>query len=570
MRSERGASQILFGLLPNQTVDLEGGVWQVGRWVEPVPIPIDQETVRRALTQAVKPWADNGNDGGAGSELLSRTQVQVVRVNENRGVLVDPFPNQWRCRSCGRIVTSTGRSCECGSNRFAQMQFVAYHKCGQLREPRIDRCNAHRQVAVRLPGTATARELYFYCPVCRRQLSRGFPYQPCQCGAREGMNINVHRAGPVFTPHYTVLVNPPDPAEAARLRASGGGARALDWVLDGLADDVRTGSGQQTVQGLEDSLLQQGMSPDFAREIAERALESGQVIGGAVDSRVDLPPDTRERAQEEALNLISALDRGRVRVDDMISGSEPPLKALYETSYISEQTRAGLANVELLTDFPVTTLAFGFTREEREPAESTLVTFRERGAIRAYGLQAHTEALLFQLDPVKVVDYLRLRGFEFPSARDAKSARIELLKEMDIPHPSQEDSQPLGEAVANLLHSYAHRMIRSLASAAGIERDGLSEYLLPHHLSVIVYAGSRGDFVLGGLQSVFETSLHTVLNRFVYGESRCPLDPGCRAGGGACMACLHLGEPSCRWFNRFLDRDALFGRRGFVSSSFND
>lgn len=570
MRSERGASQILFGLLPNQTVDLEGGVWQVGRWVEPVPIPIDQETVRRAMTQAVKLWADNGNDGGVASELLSRIRVEVVRVNENRGVLVDPFPNQWRCRSCGRITVSTNRSCECGSNRFAQMQFVAYHKCGQLREPRINRCNTHRQVAVRLPGTATARELYFYCPVCNRQLSRGFPYQPCECGSREGMNINVHRAGPVFTPHYTVLVNPPDPAEAARLRASGGGARALDWVLDGLAEDVRPDGGQQTVQGLEDSLIQQGMSADFAREMAERALERGEVISGATDARVDLPPGARERAQEEALNLISALDRGRVRVDDMISGSEPPLKSLYETSYVSERTRAGLVNVELLTDFPVTTLSFGFTREEREPAESTLVTFRESGAVRAYGLQAHTEALLFQLDPLRVVDYLRSSGFQLPVARDARSARIELLKEMEMPHPGQEDSQPLGEAVATLLHSYAHRMIRSLASTAGIERDGLSEYLLPHHLSVIVYAGSRGDFVLGGLQSVFETALHTVLNRFVYGESRCALDPGCRAGGGACMACLHLGEPSCRWFNRFLDRDALFGRRGFVSSLPND
>ena len=570
MRSERGASQILFGLLPNQTVDLEGGVWRVERWVEPVPIAIDQETLRRALIQAVTPWAANNRDMGVGSELLAQAEVQVVGVNENRGVVVEPFPSQWRCRRCNRVVTSAGRSCQCGSDRFAQMQFVAYHNCGQLREPRLNRCNTHRQVAVRLPGTATARELYFYCPVCNRQLSRGFPFQPCECKAQEGMNLNVHRAGSVFTPHYTVLVNPPDPAEAARLRASGGGARALEWVLDDLADDVRPGSGQQTFQGFEEALLQQGMSADFAREMAQRALERGEVVSGGTDAIVDLPPGTRERAQEEAINLMSALDRGRVRVDEMISGSEPPLSVLYETSYVTEQTRAGLANVELLTDFPVTTLSFGFTREGREPTESTLITFRERGAIRAYGLQAHTEALLFQLDPLKVLDYLRMRGFDLPITRDAKTARIEMLKEMDIPHPGQEESQPLGEAVATLLHSYAHRIIRSLAAAAGIERDGLSEYLLPHHLSLIVYAGSRGDFVLGGLQSVFETSLHTVLNRFVYGESRCPLDPGCRAGGGACMACLHLGEPSCRWFNRFLDRDALFGRRGFISSSFND
>jgi hypothetical protein len=30
------------------------------------------------------------------------------------------------------------------------------------------------------------------------------------------------------------------------------------------------------------------------------------------------------------------------------------------------------------------------------------------------------------------------------------------------------------------------------------------------------------------------------------------------------MACLHLGEPSCRYFNRFLHRDLLFGDGGFL------
>ena len=131
------------------------------------------------------------------------------------------------------------------------MQFVAYHKCGNLIEPEIRRCGTHKQVAVKLPGTATARELYFYCPICNRTLHKGFPYRLCQCGSDEPIDLNVHRAGVVFTPHYTVLVNPLDPTEAARLVASGGGARALDWVLEGLPSSG-PGDGQQTAQGLED------------------------------------------------------------------------------------------------------------------------------------------------------------------------------------------------------------------------------------------------------------------------------------------------------------------------------
>ena len=150
------------------------------------------------------------------------------------------------------------------------------------------------------------------------------------------------------------------------------------------------------------------------------------------------------------------------------------------------------------------------------------------------------------------------------AATDGRAARLALLERIDIPFATQEHYQELGGDLLSLVHSYAHRTIRRLATFAGIERDGLAEYLLPHHLAFVVYAASRGDFVLGGLQAVFETSLHRFLADLVEGESRCALDPGCRSGGGACMACLHLGEPSCRWFNRFLDRSELFGQHGFL------
>jgi hypothetical protein len=99
---------------------------------------------------------------------------------------------------------------------------------------------------------------------------------------------------------------------------------------------------------------------------------------------------------------------------------------------------------------------------------------------------------------------------------------------------------------------------------AGIDRNALSELLVPHHLAFVVYAAARGDFVLGGLQAVFETELHHLLRDIVLGDHRCALDPGCKHSGGACMACLHIGEPSCRYFNQFLDRRTLFGDAGYL------
>jgi hypothetical protein len=563
VRVERGASQILFGLLPGQTADLDGKIWRVAHWIDPVPLALDQDAVRAALLGSIAPWSATGMDDGLDAALRARATVEVVALNMDRGVLVEPYPQQWRCKTCGSIARNRDDRCTCGGRTRAQMQFVAYHTCGAAREPQIPRCPTHNAVAIRLPGTATARELRIFCPQCQRPLTTGgFPFQVCNCGDG-GMSVTVHRAAVVFSPRFAVLVNPPDPAVAAQLRAAGGGARALEWVLDGMTADDPT-QGRQTYAGLLETLRQAGLSEATAQELAQAALDRGEVDAGH-GGGVVLPDSVREKAHEEALSLASAVRGGRTRVADMVAGTTPPLRTLYEGAYGDAMRDAHLAGVDLLANFPVATLSFGFTRGDMSPGAARLVPFRERGHVRAYGSLSRTEALLFRLDPMRVYRHLVARGHALPDVDGPRAARIALLERMDLPYPTQEQYQPLGGALLQLVHSYAHRTIRRLASFAGIERDGLAEYLLPHHLSFVVYAASRGDFVLGGLQAVYETSLHRFLADLVEGESRCALDPGCRSGGGACMACLHLGEPSCRWFNRFLDRSELFGANGFLS-----
>jgi hypothetical protein len=376
------------------------------------------------------------------------------------------------------------------------------------------------------------------------------------------MLITVHRAAVVFSPRFAVLVNPPDPAGAARLRAAGGGARALEWVLDGMVADDPT-AGRQTLAGLIEAFRQAGLSEESARRYAQDAVSRGEADAGNEGAGIALPAAVREKAHEEALSLASAARGGRTRVSDMVANTTPPLRTLYAGAYNDSISTAHLEGVELLANFPVATLSFAFTRGDLAPGAARLVPFRERGHVRAYGSLSRTEALLFRLDPLFVASHLVNRGHDLPIGTTRRAARLGLLQAIEIPYATQEQYQPLGGDLLRLVHSYAHRTIRRLAAFAGIERDALAEYLLPHHLAFVVYAASRGDFVLGGLQAVFETSLHRFLADLVQGESRCALDPGCRSGGGACMACLHLGEPSCRWFNRFLDRSELFGAQGF-------
>src|SRR5262249_40005387 len=142
--------------------------------------------------------------------------------------------------------------------------------------------------------------------------------------------------------------------------------------------------------------------------------------------------------------------------------------------------------------------------------------------------------------------------------------RVAILSAARIPTAGEAMPSPTaGSETLTLLHSLCHRIIRLLAVRAGIERSAVSEFLVPLHLGFYVYAAVRGDFVLGGLQAVFESDLDALLGDVLFEERRCALDPGCSRAGGACTSCLHLGEPSCRYWNTFLSRTALFGAQGF-------
>ena len=331
MRVERGASQILFGLLPEQTADFQASVWKVSGWVDPIPIPLDQEIVRDELLRAIGPWSAQGQDGGLSEDLHRGASVEVVRLNLQRGVQVEEFPKIWRCKACNRIHRNAQHRCQCGQDMKAQMPYVAYHKCGALSQPAIPRsCATHNQIRVNFPGSASAREITFDCPVCSRQLGRGLIRGQCNCG--DGAMIpTVHRATSVYTPRFTVIVNPPDPTTAARIRTAGGGARALDWVVSGMVEN-KPSEGQQTAAALLETLRQQ-MSEELAMRLVEQAVASGEVAEGGGGHSIELPEPFATQAKDEALRIAFAVDGGRLRTNDLLEEQNPALRTIYSGDY---------------------------------------------------------------------------------------------------------------------------------------------------------------------------------------------------------------------------------------------
>ena len=574
MRQQRSRSQILFGFLPQQTSDLEGGSWKVQSWTGAKLSDVESTSLVRELMRQARPWSLKPDmDGGLSEALFRGRDVEVRILDPSSSVRVEAFPKIWMCRTCHRVRTSDQNKCKCGSWRWGQLPFVLFHDCGALREPFFKRCPEHNDAEIVLPGSSAASEIRIVCPICKKVLQTGPNAPNCSCPASNGfdrrMKFNVHRAAIVFTPRSIVVVNPPSRDQVRKLNEAGGDRRALSWVLGGLQERSPLQT-PLTREIFSQQLRNQQMSEEDISALVELAIARGTVADSVPGAEPIPEGPQRDEAEAEARTIALALINSRLTVDDLIEGTEPfsVRGDLYRTHYRAEIHSAGLEGIELIDRFPVLTGNYGFTRGSSTPGESRLNPFRNSntGNLVVYADIAETEALFVRFDPVSVLKWLRRRYPHIQSSADPLQARQNLLESCEVPAPGDDpNSEDPGTDLLKLLHSFSHVFIRRAATFSGIDRNALSELIVPLHLGFFVFAASRGDFVLGGLQAVFETQLHDFLQEVMRGDHRCPLDPGCRKSGGACMACLHVGEPSCRYFNRFLDRKVLRGPNGYLT-----
>ncbi|AEI01514.1 hypothetical protein OCA5_c03630 [Afipia carboxidovorans OM5] len=437
---------------------------------------------------------------------------------------------------------------------------MGFHQaCGSIKTPFVRKCPTHQQRAVKLPGTASAVEIVFYCPVCNVTIQRGFGAN-CDCDQGGVLSFTVHRSGSVFKPRGVVLINPPRREILRQVEAAGGGERALNWIVNGMQGrrltDAPTNAGADSIRMV---LAERGF--DQATIDAMVAAMPPQSIPDSGFHNVD--DQVLTKAKQQARQIALANFESRRTISDLeIAASGERARALYQIHYPESLRLAGIERVELVDRFPVLTAQYGYTRGDAVPGSSRLRTYREKnGEYTAYGELIETEALFIRLNPAMVHRWLSMNGIDLAPASDARAASAAILEALAV-HPDGTEDEATKQLIT-LIHSYSHAFIRRAAVYAGIERSALSELVLPYCLGFFVYAAAKGDFVLGGLQALFESDLHSLIDGLVQDEHRCALDPGCTDHGAACGVCLHLGEPSCRMFNMHLSRLSLAGRAGY-------
>jgi len=602
----RGRQQILYNFLPHKTFDYEEGraICKVTRFQAREDNRLNKPYVLARVGWLLNQWPEERRRGF--SDPYRRPDRYVLATPT--AVEAEIFPLLYYCTSatCQRVHSyrnvseaknrNPGLRCRhCGS-RLIQYHHVLIHKCGNIRPFIVPRCPRHgfENIWLNTRGSQKYAQFRWQCRLCN--FRRRIIYGRCDhCNLPDDtMRPIVHRATASYYPQYRTLVNLPGRDLARILEdperdwlAIAAYLRLFEHGPDNRLVDLVTGSGGQTAEEESIAVLErliQNASPAMKATLQAQldTLRQGLSSLGS-DRRSQLISRTKEliTLEEDVLEEVGRELLEFVRPDETLQITTliqlvqkaqremPGRLPVYRVAYRSALHDTGLADVRLIGDFPVTTVVVGYTRDQRE-AENTIIRsfprLREGDARTPLFVDTvETEALIFRLEPARVLRWLALNGLaihDLPDYDDASAVRAWILNRTRSVNRFKEipEEEPVTRAVYGLVHSFSHLVLRQAVIQSGFDRTSLSEYLFPSALSFVIYSNNRAKFSIGGLYTLFEQTLHEHLRAVMDKGEACVYDPVCMEETGACHACMHVSEVSCEHFNRNLSRKYLFGR----------
>jgi hypothetical protein len=575
--------QVLWRHLPGQPFNWGTTASVIGRPPrQATSLDVPEDWVAPMLRRLIEPFAEASTVPGAGSQLaiIDAREFELLKAHDGQA---ERFPNTYLCGTCQtfRSVRPIDPPPACAAHgTMRQLSYVEVHNCGHLAALRPPRCEHGCGAAMRLCNTdrMQIRSWFWQCSRCRSRSGAPLTRWCPTCGLGHVQIIRVPQSSAYYAQQITVL-NPPtrtqygavshDSVYAASI------AQALGILPPGLDELSAAGRAPQdndgTFRQMVATLRLSEDDPMYAELRQRLATTRGPDWREEVDS-LQLGPARLSALGEECRQLSLALDAGQMSVDDLLATTaDDSLTTQYE-GYRALFERHHIADITLLRELPVAFVVAGFTRSSDRAVTQTsrgdqiATTFRffqpsQSARFPMYGLRTLTEGLLVRLDPLRIVDWLVASGIiADPELKDADAARRWLFQTMD-PVTSVFDApeNQVSKAVLSLTHSVSHRFMKSLAARCGLNVDSLAEYLFASNTAFLIYANTRSEFILGGLEHVFRYDLADAMAELA-AETRCVFDPPCReAGGGACAACLFVFEAACSRFNTVLDRNTLFG-----------
>lgn len=596
----RSRMQVMRAHLPGQILQHDNGTVVRVIAVDTERPNVDPDILFSNLSDELQRWRGFRDHDG---HILNRAtgfpdpdqfRDGYVLVTPTDDVIYRPWPLTLRCSNsaCEKAVhfadetawareSSPARCDICGHER-TQFPYVMAHTCGDVRDIWMPDCPKHGHEHVYLKDLRSFETSSWHCraPGCNGRRLEGMRTPGCSCGEGGLFVGRTIRQENRFLTHGFPFVNF-EKRSRVRLEGTPG------------ADKVVVGHYLGLIEDYEAALH------DAGQEVDQRALEAAEKMIAAMSSSGDTPADVlaqlkdrlipktsqvfaaTERAVRADIRADLASERG-ARERTLIFAAEGSLRTWtlksFEASaveagrYGAQQvlraaqqrlTEMGFSDLLVVENFPVALVSYGFTRLSRNPAEVLLRPFptrktgKDKDRVPIYVAESTTEAVFFELDAVRVLDWLIENGFSFETAEMTGIPALAVAKAKILTACATDDR--VASQVFLLQHTIAHALIRNLGERSGFTENTMAEYLFPTGMLTFgLFADIHQDFTLGALVSLVEHRLADWLDAAWDGVRSCDWDPHCARNEGACMSCLHLAF-GCNQFNGDLDRAVLIG-----------
>lgn len=588
----RGKSQVLFRYLPECTVDLS-----------------DSQTIARIAKWNTKQLAINKTRIVA--ELKRRLnrypsrRIYPDNLASDAFIFLEPFsieaelfPLTFKCKKCrkaysfesienfGRAFQNSNYTCVhqgCGG-RLEQMDLVNYHKCGKIESPKVHRCQDHgyEKIVLEKNGSDQPRNWRWHCEVCNRDIDA--PTEAfCQvCGER--MDTAPFRKSQVFYPHSFILINTAGFSESGHYNDIGSYklllAAHLGIVdaneLGGLLESTKKNAKAEEYIKIREKFRAKGYSEEQIAEILETLSQDDSFARRlqALDAVVAAVPLPDERLQalgmamqeyQESINLAGVKTIGDI-LREAQARKDPSWSKI--KLFPERFANIGVLNAYAVSDLPILSAVFGYSRVTAKPSECTLRSFTDTSypdKTPIFVNSSETEGIILEFDRSKIMKWLLANDIikSAPEMDNDIAIRSWFLKEIDsdvIPiYDEIPDLHSITKMVYKLIHSISHILLRTGAGLAGLDKDSLGEIVMPNVPAAIIYANNIHDFQIGGMHTLFESSIIPWIDMAMMDAEKCLYDPVCIDNGGSCHACLQISEVSCVHSNRDLGRDVLAG-----------
>lgn len=588
----RGKRQILLNYLPGKTFDFEKvqiiSIIKSLRGVERTDL--NNDLIVNSIKNYSRAWNEGYRHALSNSTLNKPSSFVLV---EPLSVDAEMFPLLLWCQNnkCGKIFDCENKglpensicpTCKTGS--LKQVRWVKVHRCGAIQplKPYCYHCRTSNNISLDTRGSERIQNFRFICHKCGNSFS--IPRTKCnECSWTNGdsaddyriMDIQVHRSGKTFYPHYIVLLNQPKNEIKNFLSIN-------NWqeIAAALYFDLEDVKGKHVADFINQSTTQAQTAKEFSKEDYEDLKNKGyseekiklykEMLEELYDSK------TKKASKSSPSEIVNKLIKSTGVPEDVWEkvGQEMLESIMSSQSLTATNTpdnenmdKMGLSNITLITDFPIIMATFGYSRVEYRPNQCYLNPFPpdrdHQGKFPIYVDLVQADALMMKLDYNRVLKWLEINEHapNLPNGTD-----LELSKKAYFVHlfdnvffgADFDNDNPEARLVFGLIHSFSHLCIRRAALLSGLDRTSLSEYILPRTLTFTIYCNHRSGATIGALASLYEQSLNEWLKE-IENNDKCVYDPVCYDKGGNCHACTHLSETSCRFFNLNLSRAFLFG-----------